>query len=181
MRQPAIVTADLYDVHHAALQVCELQFRSFGANLSFFGPCVTLATFEDHTPVLAALQQPGNGRVLVVDGQGSLRIGLMGDRLAGFGASNGWAGVIINGVIRDSLGMHNLDIGVKALGTTARRGWTSTIPANDIALTIGNITIHPGDWVYADVDGVITSRTELDLDMLSQAPLAYPDSELCSS
>jgi regulator of ribonuclease activity A len=175
MHQPAIVTADLYDVHHASLEVCELQLRSFGANPSFFGPCVTLATFEDHTPVLAALQQPGNGRVLIVDGQGSLRIGLMGDRLAGFGAANGWAGVVMNGVIRDSLGMQNLDIGVKALGATARRGWAPIVPTNDITLTIGGATFHPGDWVYADVDSVIVSRTELDLTALPAAPLSYPD------
>ncbi|MDB5585356.1 MAG: rraA [Devosia sp.] len=175
MHQPAIVTADIYDVHHAALQVCELQFRSFGANASFFGPCVTLATFEDHTPVLAALQQTGNGRVLVVDGQGSLRIGLMGDRLAKFGADNGWAGVVMNGVIRDSLGMEDLDIGVKALGTTARRGWVPIVPTNDIALTIGGATFNLGDWVYADVDSVIVSRTELDLTISPAAPLSYPD------
>lgn len=174
MHQPTIVTADLYDVHHARLEVCELQFRSFGANLSFFGPCATLATFEDHTPLLKALQQPGNGRVLVVDGQGSLRIGLMGDRLAKFGADNGWAGVVINGVIRDSLGMENLDIGVKALGTTARRGWTPIVPTNDIALTIGGVAFHPGDWIYADIDCVIVSRSELDLAALPAAPLSYP-------
>ncbi|MET3900321.1 regulator of ribonuclease activity A [Devosia sp. UYZn731] len=175
MRQPPIVTADLYDVHHAGLSVCELQFRSFGGNLSFFGPCATLATLEDHTPVLAALQQPGNGRVLVIDGQGSLRIGLMGDRLAKFGADNGWAGVVMNGVIRDSLGMENLDLGVKALGTTARRGWASFAATNDVPLTIGSATFRPGDWVYADVDCVIVSRTELDLAVTPAAPLSYPD------
>jgi regulator of ribonuclease activity A len=173
MRQPTIVTADLYDVHHAKLAVCELQFRSFGANMSFFGPCATLATFEDHTPVLNALQQPGNGRVLVVDGQGSTRIGLMGDRLAGFGASNGWAGVILNGVIRDSLGMENLDLGVKALGTTARRGWSAYAAAHDVPVTLGGATFNPGDWVYADVDCVIVSRTELDLTIAPPAPLSY--------
>jgi len=177
MQQPTIVTADLYDVHHARLEVCEVQFRSFGANLSFFGPCVTLATFEDHTAVLRTLEQPGNGGVLVVDGRGSLRIGLMGDRLAKIGVDNGWAGVIFNGVIRDSLGMENLDIGVKALGTTARRGWSAFAASNDIPLIIGGATFHPGDWVYADVDCVIVSRTELDLAGQPAAPLSYPEPE----
>lgn len=171
MRQSTIVTADLYDVHHAALAVCELQFRSFGASRSFFGPCATLATFEDHTPVLSTLQQPGNGRVLVVDGQGSPRVGLMGDRLAAIGAEQGWAGVVINGVIRDSLGMEGLDIGVKALGTTARRGWSSFAASNDLALTFGGVTFHPGDWVYADVDCVIVSCTELDQSAAPTVPL----------
>ncbi len=175
MHQPTIITADLYDAHHAKLEVCDLQFRSFGAKLSFFGPCATLATLEDHTPLLKALQQPGNGRVLVVDGQGSLRIGLMGDGLARFGADNGWAGVVINGVIRDSLGMQNLDIGVKALGTTARRGWIPITANNDIPLTLGGAIFHPGDWVYADLDCVIVSRTELNLAVPAAAPLSYPD------
>ncbi|MGN6487113.1 MAG: ribonuclease E activity regulator RraA [Devosia sp.] len=166
-----IVTADIYDVHHDALEVCELQFRSFGQRRSFFGPCTTLATFEDHLPVLEALSEPGRNRVLVVDGKGSLRIGLMGDRLAEIGANNGWAGLVINGVIRDSPGIDRLGIGVKALGTTARRGWTQGASERDLPLLLGNAKFSPGDWVYADPDCVIVSRIELDLSALTAAPL----------
>ncbi len=158
-----IVTADLYDAHHETVGVCALQFRSFGRLQSFFGPCATVATFEDHTPVLKILSEPGNGRILVVDGQGSLRIGLMGDRLAEIGVRNGWAGVVINGAIRDSLGIDALDIGVKALGATARRGWSSGSSARDVPLEFGGITFAPGSWVYADVDSVLVSPTELAL------------------
>ncbi len=158
-----IVTADLYDAHHETVGVCTLQFRSFGKRRSFFGPCATVATFEDHTPVLKVLSEPGNGRILVVDGQGSLRIGLMGDRLAEVGVSNGWAGVVINGAIRDSLGIDAIDIGVKALGATARRGWSSGSSARDVPLEFGGITVVPGSWVYADVDSVLVSPIELAL------------------
>jgi regulator of ribonuclease activity A len=166
-----IVTADIYDQHHASLQVCELQLRSFGKRRSFFGPCSTLSTFEDHTPVLAALQQPGEGRVLVVDGRGSLRIGLMGDRLAEIGVKSGWTGLIVNGAVRDSLGIDQLDIGVKALGVTARRGWTPTEGERDVPLHFGSVNFTPGHWVYADQDCVLVSPTRLDLGNLQPAPI----------
>ena len=170
-----IVTADIYDQHHAHLEVCELQFRSFGQRRSFFGPCSTLATFEDHTPVLQALQEPGRGRVLVVDGQGSLRAGLMGDRLAEIGARNGWAALVINGAIRDSAGIDALAIGVKALGTTARRGWAPGKFERDVPLLLGTAKFSPGDWVYADLDCVLVSPRELDLSSLTPASIHPPE------
>jgi len=169
-----IVTADLYDAHHETVGVCALQFRSFGKRHSFFGPCATVATFEDHTPVLKFLSEPGNGRILVVDGQGSLRIGVMGDRLAEIGVRNGWAGIVINGAIRDSLGIDALDIGVKALGATARRGWSSGSSARDTPLGFGGVTFVPGNWVYADVDSVLVSPAELAF-AAEQAPLRSKD------
>lgn len=158
-----IVTADLYDRYHEVLEVCDLQFRSFGCRPTVSGPCSTLSTFEDHTPVLQALSESGDGRVLVVDGGGSLRVGIMGDRLAGVGAANGWAGVIINGAIRDSAGIEQLDLAVKALGTTARRGWTPSSGARGTVLQFGGAIFRPGHWVYADRDCVIVSPYPLDL------------------
>ena len=169
-----IVTADLYDQHHGSVAVCERQFRSFGQRRAFFGPCSTLKTFEDHTPVLAALSEAGNGRVLVIDGEGSRRVGLMGDRLAAIGTGNGWAGLIINGAIRDSLGIDSIAIGVKALGTTARRGWIPGTSERDVPLQIGGVTFSSGDWIYADVDCVLVSPHELDLNVAS-APLTTPE------
>ncbi len=163
MTQTPICTADLYDLHREKLRVCELQFRRFGRPQSFFGPCMTVTTFEDHTPVLRALEGDGAGRVLVVEGQGSLRVGLMGDRLAGIGQRNGWRGVVINGVIRDSVGIDALDIGVRALGTTARRGWTPVQSTQGAPVCFGNVTIAPGDWIYADHDCVIIADKNLPL------------------
>jgi len=161
MTQASIVTADLYDIHHEGLRVCELQFRSFGQADSFFGPCLTVATFQNHEPVLRALELDGQGRVLVVDGQGSLRVGLMGDRLAAIGAENGWRGVVINGAIRDSLGIDALPMGVKALGTTARRGWSTAPSTRGESVSFGGATFATGDWVYADRDCVIIAKDEL--------------------
>jgi len=166
-----IVTADLFDQYNEALEVCELQFRSFGRLPTGFGPCSTLSTFEDHTLVLRALSEPGNGRVLVVDAGGSLRVGVMGDRLAGIGVQNGWAGVIINGAIRDSAGIDQLDLFVKAIGTTARRGWTQAASQRDAVLQIGGASFTPGHWVYADRDCVIVSPLPLNLTSLAPASL----------
>ncbi len=161
MTQAPIVSADLYDVHHERLRVCEFQFRSFGRLASFFGPCLTVSTFEDHTPVLRALETEGRGRILVVDGRGSLRVGVMGDRLAEIGVANGWRGVVINGAIRDSLGIDALLMGVRALGTTARRGWSPAPATQGEPVRFGEVTFTSGDWVYADRDCVIVAAEEL--------------------
>lgn len=156
-----ISTADLYDAHPDMVRVCETQFLNYGGLTSFCGPCATLTTFEDHTPVLLALETPGLGRILVVDGQGSLRIGLMGDRLAGIAIENGWCGVILNGVIRDTSGIKEMALGVKALGATARKGWQTTSGTPGLPVHFGGVTFSPGDWVYADADCVVTSSTKL--------------------
>ena len=156
-----ISTADLYDAHPDLVRVCETQFRSYGGLSSFSGPCDTLATFEDHAPVLRALERPGLGRILVVDGQGSLRIGLMGDRLAGIAVKNGWGGVILNGAIRDTAGIDALPLGVKALGATARKNWQATLGTPDMPVHFGGITFLPGDWIYADRDCVVVSAEKL--------------------
>jgi regulator of ribonuclease activity A len=159
----SIVTADLYDAHHARVRVCDVQFRSYGMRRSFFGPCVTLKVFEDHIPVLETLRTPGDGRVLVVDAGGSLRIGVMGDRVATVGVENGWAGAVIFGAVRDSAGIDGLDFGVKALGATARRTWIHTQGHRDVPVEFGAARFETGNWVYADPDAVLISDARLDL------------------
>jgi len=161
--QPAIVTADLYDDNHEQVEVIDLQFRSFGLRQTFFGSIATLRCFEDHTPVLALLETPGDGRVLVIDAGGSTRIGVMGDRLAEKGVANGWRGVVIHGAIRDSLGIDALDLGVRAIATTARRGWSPNASQSGVPLVIGGVTIREGQWAYADRDSVIIAPRELTL------------------
>jgi regulator of ribonuclease activity A len=158
-----IVTADIYDDYHEHLQVCELQFRSFGRIESFCGPCATVEVFEDHEPVLQALRTEGNGRILVVDGGGSLRVGIMGDKLAAIGVKSGWGGVIVVGAIRDSRSIDELDIGVKALGATARRGWSAGKARHGIPLQFGSVTVEPGCWAYVDCDCVIFTRDRGDV------------------
>lgn len=162
----SIVTADLFDRYPNLLNVCDTQFRSFGTRADFFGQCSTLKVFEDHRPVLAALNSPGKKRVLVVDAGGLLRVGVLGDRLSMIGLENGWIGAVIFGAVRDTAGINKLDFGVKALGTTARRGDRETRGVVDVPVTFGNCTFEPGDWVYADIDAVTVSKSKLALDRL---------------
>jgi regulator of ribonuclease activity A len=165
--QKSFVTADIYDIHHASLDVCDLQFRSFGQRKTFYGPCVTVMTFEDHLPVLEALQKPGNGRVLIVDAGGSMRVGVMGDRVAEVGVRNGWTGAIIYGAIRDSVGIDQLDFGVKALGTTARRTWLHGTGHHAVPVIFGGARFVMDAWAYADADCVLVAVSELDLSTIT--------------
>lgn len=151
-------TSDLSDEYPDTTTVCQMQFRSFGQREHFAGPCATLRVQEDHRPVLRRLSTPGAGRVLVVDVSGSLRIGVFGDRLAALAAKNGWTGLVIHGVIRDSKAVNGIDIGVKALGTTALRNATEQPGAeDDIPLAFGGVTFRPGEWIYCDADAVLIS------------------------
>jgi len=158
-----IRTSDLSDANLDAVRVCALQWRSFGRRQSFFGPCVPLWSNEDHRPVLALLSQPGRDRVLVVDVGASLRIGVLGDRLAGHAVRNGWAGVVIHGVIRDSARIDTMDIGIKALGTTALRSAAERPGSQQRAVEFGAVRFAPGDWIYADEDAVLVSARQLDI------------------
>jgi regulator of ribonuclease activity A len=154
---PSIVTADLHDAHPDVAQICEIQFRSFGKKTSFAGPCVTLRTFEDHRQFQKIVARPGNGRVLVIDAGGSLRVAVMGDGIGKTALENGWAGAVINGALRDSAGINALAFGVKALGVTPRRSIFEVAGQADIPVRFGGVTFRPGDWVYADEDGLLVS------------------------
>ncbi|RLA37664.1 MAG: putative 4-hydroxy-4-methyl-2-oxoglutarate aldolase, partial [Gammaproteobacteria bacterium] len=107
----AFLTADLYDSHGDALQVAAPVFRDYGGRRRFHGPVATLKVYEDNSLVRETLGQPGEGRVLVVDGGGSLRCALLGDNLAQMGAANGWAGVVVHGCIRDAVEIGKLPLG----------------------------------------------------------------------
>jgi regulator of ribonuclease activity A len=155
-----VVTSDICDAHPDEVAVCELQFRGFGKISAFAGACATVLAYEDHRKVKETIELPGNGRVLIVDGGGSLRVALLGDRLAARAMQNGWAGIIIHGAIRDSTAINDLPCGVKALGTTARRSSIELGGVAGLPVSFGAITFRPGDWVYADADGIIVSRHE---------------------
>lgn len=167
-------TADLYDHYHQNLHVCELQFQSFGRRKRFYGQCATVWTHEDHLPVLNALKAEGHGRVLVVDGGGSLKVGVLGDRIAGVAVQNNWAGIVLYGAVRDTCAINQLEIGVKALGATARRGWNPVSGVGNGVINFGGALFSPGQWVYADEDCVLVSPNELDFELAGQtaAPLA---------
>lgn len=151
-------TADIMDDHPEA-QVLDPALRSFGAVAAFAGPAHTVVAPEDNTLVRAELETAGNGRVLVVDGLGSMRCALVGDNLAQLGVDNGWAGIVVNGCIRDSAVIATMAIGVKALGTNPRKSLKRD--QGSVAETVRCLgaEIAEGAWIYADADGVIVLET----------------------
>ncbi len=149
----AAKTADLLDAN-ADAQVCTLQLRSFGAP-SFSGPVATVRCFEDNTLVRQRLDSRGEGRVLVVDGGGSMRCALVGDNLAKLGQDNGWAGIVLNACVRDSVALNALGFGVKALGTNPRRSAKGGGGDVDVPVAFGEVRFVPGTHLYADEDGVV--------------------------
>lgn len=156
-----IKTADLCDQHTAEVRVAEPIFRDYGGTRAFCGPISTVRAPEDNVLVRAALEEPGAGRVLVVDGGGSLRCALVGDLLAALGQRNGWAGVVINGCVRDAATLAGLAIGVKALATNPLRSAKNGAGERDVLVSFAGITFAPGEYLYADEDGVIVAEREL--------------------
>lgn len=154
-------TPDLYDAHEQDVRVAEPLFRSYGGAARFHGPVATVKVFEDNSLVREALSEPGQGRVLVVDGGGSLRCALVGDQLAVLGHKNGWAGIIVRGCIRDSAEIGRINIGVKALNTNPRKSVKKGTGERNIPVTFAGVTFHPRDHVYADEDGILVAARNL--------------------
>jgi regulator of ribonuclease activity A len=159
MTSPA--TADLCDAHSDKVKLCKIAFRSFGKVKAFSGPIHTLSVLDDNALVRTTLERAGRGHVLVVNGGGSLKRALVGDNLAQLAIDNGWAGVIVHGAIRDSALIDTMDVGVMAVGTCPMRADRDGIGEDDIPTSFGGIIFTPGDWVYADADGVIHARERL--------------------
>jgi regulator of ribonuclease activity A len=150
-------TADLFDAHGDALSSCVTQFRSYGSRTRFSGRIETVRCLEDNALVKRVLGTPGEGRVLVVDGGGSLRTALLGDLIAASAVRSGWSGVIINGAVRDTAALAGLDFGVKALGSNPRRSAKEGRGAIGVPVTFGEVTFASGEWLYSDEDGVVVS------------------------
>lgn len=157
-----ISTADLSDAHPDDTAIVDPVLSDYGGVLRFSGPIATLKVFEDNSLVRAALEEPGGGRVLVVDGGGSERCALLGDKLATLAVDNGWAGIVIYGCIRDSVVIEKTAVGVKALNTHPRKSIKQNRGDRDIAVTFGGVTFNPGDHLYADEDGVLVSPRALE-------------------
>jgi regulator of ribonuclease activity A len=154
-------TADLCDEHGDHVQVCEPIFHAFGGRKAFHGPISTIRCFEDNSRVKEAVEGTGGGRVLVVDGGGSRRRALLGDRLGEAAVRNGWAGVIIHGCIRDSAELGRMDLGIRALGTMPLRSDKRGEGERDVPVRFAGVTFRPGQYVYVDEDGVIVSTSAL--------------------
>src|SRR3984957_9398222 len=153
-------TADICDERGDAAVVCAAALRHYGARREFSGRVATVRCQEDNVLLRGQLEQPGDGRVLVVDGGGSFGTALMGDNVAGLGAANGWAGVIIHGAVRDVARLRETDLGILALGSTPRRPGKAGGGTVGGPVTFGGATFAPGDLVVADEDGVIVLRGE---------------------
>lgn len=159
-------TADLLDANEDKLRAGSVRvlaplFRSFGGRHTFFGAIATLKLFEDNGLVRKALELPGHGRVLVIDGGGSLRRALVGDQLAQLGVYNNWAGIVAYGCIRDSKAISQMDLGVLALATHPRKTDKKNQGDVDVPVSFGGVDFVPGQYLYADEDGVILSETSL--------------------
>lgn len=155
-----IVTPDICD-DHPEVQVVEPGFRNFGGVDAFGGEVVTVKCFEDNSVVKEQVGKPGNGCVMVVDGGGSKRAALLGDMLAEKAAANGWAGLIIYGCIRDVDVIGRTELGVQALGTHPRKTEKKGIGDLNVPVTFGGVTFRPGQYVYADNNGIVVSETRL--------------------
>ena len=154
-------TADLCDDHSDSLKIAQPIFKDYGKRVSFGGEISTVKCFEDNSLVRGQLEKPGNGRVLVVDGGGSTRCAMVGDILAQMGSDNGWSGIIVYGCIRDSGVIATIDIGVKAIGTLPLKSVKKGVGEIDVMVHFADVDFIPGQFAYADEDGIILSPQAL--------------------
>lgn len=166
MKEFTFATCDLCDQNEDKLSEGELAvlppaFQSFGRLRRFAGPASTVKVFEDNVLVRQALEEPGNGAVLVVDGGGSLRCALVGGNLGKLAEKNGWSGIIVHGCIRDTEELAACEIGIRALASHPQRSVRKGLGERNISVLVAGVTVRPGDNIYADADGVLVSRHPL--------------------
>jgi len=152
-------TCDLCDAHKndhsGAFRVLPPVFRDFGARVRFGGTVTTVKCFEDNTSVKAAVESPGHGRVLVVDGAGSLRRALLGGNLGAAAARNGWAGLVIDGCVRDVAELAACEVGIRALAAMPLPTERRQPGLVDVPVLIQGVWVRPGDRLVADADGIV--------------------------
>lgn len=156
-------TADLCDRHGHAVRIAAPLFRDFGAHRRFHGDIVTLRVYEDNVLVREALMREGDGRILVVDGGGSLNCALLGGNLASMACEHGWRALLINGCVRDSAELATLPLGIRALHTSPRRSAKQGRGESDVTVSFAGIAFVPGAWLCADEDGLIVADRPLTL------------------
>ena len=160
-----IKTTDLCDKFENelghTLHVVTPMFKHYGARAAFSGKIATLKLFEDNSLVRTTLNEDGKGKVLVIDGGGSLRRALVGDQLAQLAVDHGWQGIVVYGCIRDSADINTLDLGVRALDTQPQRSTKKGIGERDVTVTFGGVNFTPGEYLYADEDGIAVAERAL--------------------
>jgi regulator of ribonuclease activity A len=155
-------TADLVDDIGADVRSCDTQFRQFGRRTQFAGQISTVRCFEDNALLKSVLSGPGDGRILVIDGGASVHAALVGDVIAELGRSNGWAGIIVNGAVRDAATLSTIDIGIKALGTNPRKSAKTGAGEHEVVVAIGGVDFTPGDVAFSDDDGIVVVEAVTD-------------------
>ena len=153
-----VPTADLVDEHEDTIASCDLQLRQFGGQATFSGRIRTVRCHEDNVLLKSILSTPGDGAVLVVDGGGSLHTALMGDIIAKLAVENSWAGIVINGAVRDVAVLRTLRIGIKALGSNPRKSRKTGAGDADVPIEFGGITFVAGASLYSDDDGIVVLK-----------------------
>ncbi|OAY71560.1 putative 4-hydroxy-4-methyl-2-oxoglutarate aldolase 3 [Ananas comosus] len=164
----SLATAELCDANPALIAKGELRvlqpvFQMFGQCRAFCGPIVTLRVFEDNVLVRELLESPGDGRVLVIDGGGSMRCALVGGNLGQLAQNMGWAGILVNGCIRDVDEINGCDVGVRALGSHPLKSNKKGLGEKHVSVNVGGAVIQDGEWLYADSDGILISKTEISI------------------
>jgi len=161
MSNTSFSTPDLCDDFADKVRVLDSLFHNYGARSHFSGELVTIKCFEDNSVLKELVNTQGNGKVIVMDGGGSLRRAILGDMLAEKASQNGWAGILINGCIRDADEIAQTPLGVKALNTHPMKTEKRGIGDLNVPVTFAGQTINPGEWLYSDNNGVLISSTPL--------------------
>jgi regulator of ribonuclease activity A len=159
-------TSDLYDEHGELLQSCDLPLLNYGGVRQFAGPIVTFRSYADNLILKDLIAEPGEGRVIVVDAEGVTRCAMLGDNMADTARSNGWAGLVINGAVRDVEALRQIPIGIKALASNPRRSWKAGTGERDVAISFGGAQFTPGAMLVSDSDGVVVAPASLGLRVL---------------
>ncbi|KAF3623316.1 putative 4-hydroxy-4-methyl-2-oxoglutarate aldolase [Capsicum annuum] len=168
MAMTSLATSDVCDANAKLLSNGDLRmlppiFNIYGQRRAFSGPIVTVKVFEDNVLVKEVLKTGGEGRVLVVDGGGSMGCAILGGKLAQLGHDMGWVGVVVNGCIRDVDEISRCDIGIRALASVPRRPSKNGYGEKHIPVYIRGTLIRDGEWLYADSDGILISKTQLSI------------------
>ena len=159
-----IDTSELCDLYAEQVDVVEPIFSSFGGVSNFYGKLTTVKCFESNGLIAEVLEENGEGRVLVIDGGGAVRRGLIDAELAQLAVDNGWEGIIVYGAVRQIQQLENLDIGIHALAPIPVSADESSAGESDVPVNFGGVTFFPEDYIYADLTGIILSQEPLDLD-----------------
>lgn len=157
------ILPDICDQYEEQVTLLDLPLQNYGMRPAFYGEIVTVRCFHDNSKVVEVLAQDGKGKVLFVDGNGSCKKALLGDRLAIMAIENGWEGVIVNGAVRDVAALSEMDLGVKALASCPFKSEKNSSGEVNVTLTMNKQVVHPGDYIYADWNGMLLSVEKIEL------------------